>query len=209
MQDIAITVANQHRKLTRAMQSLLGICTGLIADNELSDIEIRFLDTWLQDHQDVTSAWPGSVIATRVREALEDGIITEEERIYLVTTLANITGNEFAETGYASPDTPAAPPYDAEVTIEFEGRSFCFTGKFMFGTRQACHRITERLGGAPIDAVNKDLDFLVVGSLISQDWAFESYGRKIEKAAAYRDNSGAPRIISEKQWASALDNLGA
>jgi len=209
MVNIAATAVIQHRNLTRAVQSLLGICTGLIADSQLTDVEIRFLDAWLRDHQEVTTVWPGSIIATRVRDVLADGIITEDERAYLLDTLTSVTGNEFTTTGSASPDAPAAPPYDAQAAIGFAGRSFCFTGKFLFGTREACHRVTERLGGAPIDSINKQLDFLVIGSLISQDWAFESYGRKIEKAAQYREDSGLPMIISEKQWAAALESLSA
>ena len=64
---------HNQRNLTKAMQTLLGICCGLTADNHLNDEEIQFLSTWMLDNKEATDVWPGCVIRDRVAHVLEDG----------------------------------------------------------------------------------------------------------------------------------------
>ena len=50
-----------------------------------------------------------------------------------------------------------------------------------------------------------DLDYLVIGTFASQDWAHNNYGRKIEKSIKYNEDGRANiAIISEDAWADAL-----
>lgn len=200
----AVRAAIKQRLDTKAMLSLLGICNGLIVDGELKDVEIHYLNTWLTENIDLARKWPGSAIYLKIKEVLADGVITKSERQELITLLQHITGNYFADTGAATPESPALP-VDDDPSVFFKGMSFCFTGTFMFGTRPAVERTTLRLGGTAVDNVSKKLNYLVIGGLITPSWAFESYGRKIEKAAEYRDSHGAPIIIiSERHWTDAV-----
>lgn len=199
--------AARNRLLTRATQTLLGICTGLVADGKLCDDEIHFLHTWLLENRETTASWPGNVIATRVQAILADGVITERERQDLTHTLQHLTGNDFADTGSAAPVAPATPPglpVDNSAQIIFDGAVFCCTGKFIHGSRAACHRDIESAGGMVADTLTMSVDYLVIGALVSDQWVFESYGRKIEKAAALREKHGKPVIVSEQRWAAAL-----
>lgn len=63
-----------HRNLIKSLESLLGIYRGLIADNELNESEIAFLDAWLKENGEVVEVWTGDVIARRVRDVLADGV---------------------------------------------------------------------------------------------------------------------------------------
>ena len=74
-------------QLKQSLGELLGIARGLLADQELSDAEIKFLDDWLDQRFEITSSFPGNVIHSRIKQVLEDDIITEEERSHLVATL--------------------------------------------------------------------------------------------------------------------------
>lgn len=189
---------------TRSMQTLLGICTGIIGDDVIQDKEIAFLKTWLLEHNEICDKWPANAIYFKVQEILQDGIITHDERQSLMTLLQQITGNYFADTGAAVVESPALP-IDDDPSIYFRNMSFCFTGTFMYGTRAACERIILKLGAMPVDTVSKKLNYLVIGGLVTSSWVNESYGRKIEKAVQYRDQSGAElAIISERQWTEAL-----
>ena len=82
--------------------------------------------------------------------------------------------------------------------------TFCFTGQFFYGTRAACERVVLKLGAMAVDGVSKKLDFLVVGSGISEHWANMSYGRKIEAAMKLRGAGDRPIIVSEPRWTEAL-----
>jgi NAD-dependent DNA ligase len=75
-----------------------------------------------------------------------------------------------------------------------------FTGTCVFGTRKQCQTAVEELGGLNAKGVTKKLDYLVLGTYVTDSWAHESYGLKIEKAMEYRD-SGVPLcIITEEHW---------
>lgn len=207
LQTIAVQRAAQQRALTKATQTLLGLCIGIIADGRLHDREVLFLSTWLSEHPEVSEFWPGSEITRRVREILADGTITQNERDQLLMVLEQITQTAFAETGAAQPDGPALP-IDDDPSIFFRHMTFCFTGDFIFGTRAACERAVLSLGAMPLDGVTKKLDYLVIGSLISPQWFNTTYGRKIEKARAYKDQGVEITIVSERQWTAALADTG-
>lgn len=200
---LATLYATQHRLDTRAMQTLLGICTGFCADEHISDKEVIFLETWLKENNETTAYWPGSAIAGRIRTILADGIITNEERADLHELLRSITENHFSETGAASPERPALP-IDDDPSIFFRNMLFCFTGKFFYGTRAACERVILNLGGMAVDSVSKRLDYLVIGALIEPSWAHTTYGRKIESAMKHKEAGSEITIISEQQWTRAI-----
>lgn len=195
--------AIQHRLDTRAMQTLLDICTGLTADEHINDQEILFLRTWLADNGAVAERWPGNAIASRIDAILADGSINQEERDDLLTLLRDISGNYFSETGAAAPDGPALP-IDDDPSIYFNNMLFCFTGRFFYGTRPACERVILNMGAMAVDNVSKKLDYLVIGALIEPAWLHTTYGRKIESAMKYKQAGSEIAIVSEQQWTKAV-----
>ncbi len=83
-------------------------------------------------------------------------------------------------------------------SIDFDGNTFCFTGTFLFGTRSACHRAAEKVGGIPAPWITKKLDYSVVGTMSTRSWANTSFGRKIERAVALQQ-SGSPLVIIDER----------
>ena len=73
--------------LKQSLGELLGLARGLMADEKLTNSEIHFLHNWLEERYSMTSSFPGNVIHERIKDVLEDGVITEEERSHLVDTL--------------------------------------------------------------------------------------------------------------------------
>jgi len=200
--EVGRQCATESRLLKRSCESLLGLASGLIADGELNDREVAFLSTWLAEHPELAATWPGEVVCRRVRAVLADGVISAEERIHLEKTLTELIGGSFSEDG-AIPVGSNALPIDADVEVLVPGRSFCFTGQFVFGTRARCERAAIEHGGR-VQSVGRGLDFLVIGELASRDWKYSSHGAKIESAVAVRQEGGAIRIVSEAQWVRAL-----
>ena len=193
------------RELTKSIQTLTGICTGIAADNHISDAEISFLSTWLTEYSQVAKTWPGSVIAERVRHILDDGVVTEEERADLLQTLKQVTGQDFVETGSTQPEV-AGIPLD-NIDIIFSNTVFCFTGRFMSGTRKYCEDMTKRLGCTPVKNISGNVNYLILGSFIEPSWVHESYGRKIEAAMQLRETEHTIAIVSEQKWIDATKEL--
>ena len=93
---------------------------------------------------------------------------------------------------------------DPPPELSIAGKSFCFTGKFAFGSRDQCIAATLNSGGHSTPRVVSTTDFLVIGSLGSQDWSMESYGNKVEEAVMQRMECGRPVILDEAAWRAAL-----
>lgn len=200
-----ITGFNAHRNIKKTVESLLGLCRGILADNNLADSEILYLDTWLKENSEITGDWPANVIADRVSEVLADGIITQEESDDLKKTLEEIIGGGLFEQGVTS-GLSTSFPVDNVDEIAFSGSRFCFTGRFLYGTRSSCEEAVKILGGTAATRVTQDLNYLVIGTLASRDWAHTSHGRKIEKAVQYKNNGRYITILSEEVWAEFLNS---
>jgi len=192
------------RLLKRSCESLLGISAGIMADGELNDQEIKYLDNWLSDNLALASTWPGEAIYSRIRTILADNKITEDEREHLKQTLSDLIGGTLQEAGAASGASTSLPIDEDVDSIDIKDNLFCFSGNFLYGTRKACERaITER-GGITTPRIRKDLNYLVIGTMASRDWAHTSHGRKIEKAMEFRKDQCLIFIVSEKQWVEYL-----
>ena len=83
--------------------------------------------------------------------------------------------------------------------VVFEGRSFCFTGIFIFGDgdRNQCEAAIRARGGFCYERPNRNLNYLVVGSFAEPAWAHQTYGRKIENALELKLAGANCKIISE------------
>lgn len=129
--------ATDQRLLTRSCESLIGICRGLLADQELNDSEINYLTAWLADNDALSVTWPGEVIVARIRDVLADGHISDDERQHLKDTLSRLIGGTLEETG-TTDGVSTRLPVDVVESIKIVDSSFCFTGNFMYGTRLKC-----------------------------------------------------------------------
>ena len=195
--------ATDARLLKRSCQELIGIAEGMLVDDQLCDKEIIFLKNWLEKNGEIAYTWPGEVVYKRICDVLEDGHIDEAERSFLTKTLEELAGGGFHDTGALSSD-PTSLPLEQVHTLVFAGSSFCFTGTFLYGTREACHRATEKAGGVSAPRITKKLDYLVVGTMTTRSWAHTSFGRKIEKAVQLKQDGCPLSIIDEKDWVSSL-----
>lgn len=110
-----------------AVQRLLGIFHGISSDRELNEAEILLLQEWLQ----VCSQWENNIVVQKayslVCEILEDGLIESEERERLLKTLEGIAGQDMSS---GITDGLSMSAFHDDVVIDFEGKAFCFSGKF-------------------------------------------------------------------------------
>ena len=96
-------------------------------------------------------------------------------------------------------------PFDDPLPeVSIAGKCFSFTGRFEFGSRNACQQAVVSRKGSVTDGVTSKTDVLVIGSDANPAWAHGSYGNKIEAAMVSRMQGGKPAIIPEAFWKELL-----
>ncbi len=201
-QGVAVQALIRRAALARDLAGLQALCMGLVADRRLTVEEVRYLDLWLAEHQDVASMWPGDVVAARITEARADGHIDADELEHLRRTLDDLIGGSLEEDGAIAAVTRL--PIDDSIDVVIPGANICVTGDFLFGPRRRVASVIELAGGRFADSITRSLDFLVIGQLGSAAYRGGSYGAKIQKAVDYQRAGCRIGIISEERWAAAI-----
>lgn len=194
--------ANTSQSLKQSLGELLGLARGILADQELSDSEINFLHEWLEDRYHVTSSFPGNVIHKRIKEVLEDNVVTEEERSHLVETLNMLVEDRLEDLAEQVDLTELW--FDEVGLIDFNHTKFCLTGNFVYGPKDVCETAIEQRGGIVNESVEDEVEYLVVGGLGVDEWRSGGLGTKIEKAMRLRATEKSVKIIPEGSWVTHL-----
>ena len=192
---------NRNRVNDRIVDTLIGISAGIVADGIVTQSEAEFLHTWLVQNRDLTDNPVVSNLLDRVAMMLEDGVLDPDESAELLDILQKFSGSpsELGELAHTS-----SLPLDVPVpAIVFPGRSFLFTGTCVYGSRRQCEEATAALGGTIAKSMTKGVNYLVLGTYVSDSWIHQSFGRKIEKAIEYRSQGLPLAIIAEETWAAA------
>lgn len=190
---------NRRRMDDRAINELIGITKGIIADNHINNEEATFLKHWLEANLPCSEDQMVNHIYRRVQEMLIDQVLQDDERTELMQLLKMFSGYTNSVDARLSL-TSTLPLDDPQPPIIFHGSVFCLTGTFAYGPRRICTEIIISLGGAVNDKITLATDYLITGYLGSPDWIHSTHGRKIEKALQYREANGSPAIVSEDHW---------
>lgn len=202
-----LTGESQAQYLKRCIDELIGLCKGIVADGRVDPEEVDFLQSWLENNQQVVAMWPANVLAERLRQIYSDGVIDEEEQIGMTQLLAKLTG---VVPGVADAQAMATrlPVDDPAPAVEFEGKSFCLTGGFVYGSKRRCDGAIESNGGSLQAQPTPETDYLVIGALGNRNWQHSAFGKKVETVLEQREAGSQTRIVSEEHWTFFLDNRG-
>jgi NAD-dependent DNA ligase len=182
----------------RQIDTLIGLSKGLTADGAISQIEAEYLQTWLIQNRAASQNPIIGNLLEKVSAILEDGILDAEEAQELLCILHAING-ESSETGELA--KPTTLPVNLPVQpIIFPSRSFALTGTFAFGTRKQCEEAIQSVGGENAKGITKSVDYLVIGSYVTDSWVHETFGRKIQKAVEYQSQGVPLLIVTEEHW---------
>lgn len=194
---------NAARLGDREVDELIGLCRGVLSDGVVTDGEARFLARWLDANRGAANRWPGNVLYERIRTMLADDVLDPEEQGELLDLLSDITGDLLVSDRAASYSS-TLPLCSPAPDVEFSGRAFCLTGKFVYGTRRTCETAIHESTGLTVSVPSRKTDYLVIGAIGTPAWIHSTYGRKIEKAVALRDEGVPIRIVSEEHWTAFL-----
>ena len=199
--DQALLKIHADRIVKRQIDELVGLAKGALLDGVIEENEARGIYSWLQANALCLNTWPANVLFRRLQEMFADNRIDEDESGELLGLLMQIA----APDGRAGSVAPTTLPLTSPAPeIVFEGKSFCFTGVFEFGSRADCHHAVLTKGGEPAKGITKKLDYLIIGSVGSEFWRHSSFGTKIMKAAQYRDDGSPIAIVAEAYWVGKL-----
>lgn len=197
----ALTTSDYFNDVTRELQHLQGMLHGLLADRKIVHGELNELVNWMDANQHLRGLFPMTEIESVVMSVLTDGTISNDEHEYLrqffeqfIQPSPNYVAQRLKE-GYKPMTFSGICAIDP--LIEFAGRSFCFTGIAKSHTRIQLSEIVETRRGVVRTGVAEDLDYLVVCENGNPCWAFSCYGRKVEKAMAYRKAGSRVLLLKE------------
>jgi hypothetical protein len=206
------TILGSVRLSARAIDELMGLCKGIMADGALSRAEILALRRWMRENPIAANVPLVKPVCDLLREVLEDGQVSAAEESRLVEMVMSLIGGHDPD-GNALPTTlPLTKP---KPKVVFEGKWFCLTGQFDTGHRKHCEEITEARGGRCARSVTLQTDYLVIGEKVSGSWKHSSAGSKILRALEirlqreqYEHNKKKdvkrgpvlPYVVSEDDW---------
>jgi NAD-dependent DNA ligase len=199
-----------YNSVTAELQTLQGICHGILSDGVIEDIEIRQLDKWLDEHEFLATYYPYDELRSLLTSVLADGFINEEERKRLFAyfnEFASISDEKIAKTVVEKINgTKITGICTSDPQVDFDGKTFCFTGISKQAPRKEIASKIEELGGIFKNSISNDTNYLIVGDNDNPCWAFACYGRKVEKAINLRKEGKNISIIHEYDFWDILED---
>lgn len=110
------------------------------------------------------------------------------------------------------PDRKGMCPFPQEIlshTVPFdgimEGKSFCLTGDFAYGKRKEVEQLISGRGGKVLPCAKKSMDYLLIGTFCSPNYAAGHFGNKMEETLAFQIRGALIKIITEADFFAALN----
>ena len=201
--------------VTSSVQVLHGVLHGILANNQISNEEIRQLEVWMQAHNVLRGTYPFDEIYSLVSSILADGVVTEDERNLLKAFFAHFIDTKDSYNLNTIELAQLQEQYDVQGVcakdpdISFPGHIFCFTGTSARAKRDEIAAEILARGGIFRNSVTKKTEYLIIGADGNPCWAFSCYGRKVETAVAMRKAGGRIVIVNEHDFWCALENASA
>lgn len=180
--DIArsFVVEVSYKEETLAMQELLGILQGVVADEVINAREVRNLLDWIDDHEEFAFNRVVEPVFALLEESLEDGIVTKEEEAALLGAINGVL-NPSEETEF----------------IEIAGKTFCLSGDFCHGPKSKVEEYIVEHAGKIAKSVTKKCNYVVIGESGSERYAYGNYGTKAKKALELKAKGQDIEVIKE------------
>lgn len=70
---------NKARNVAKSLMSLQGILKGLVADKQLNEMELLFLNTWIRSHRALAHEGDVLDLIDNINDIISDGVITADE----------------------------------------------------------------------------------------------------------------------------------
>jgi len=187
--------------LRGGVQQLMGFLTGVVADRRVNQLEIAAMTDWLEYWAPLRGLWPYDECYAIVTSAMLGTLLPHHvEQLQALAAQLPVAWEAPRE------DIPLRVGGICAVAplIEFNGKTFVFTGESARGPREQLATMVTALGGSEESSVTPRSDYLVVCDGGNEFWAFACYGRKVEQAYQQRRKGHHIVIVHERDFWDAL-----
>lgn len=191
--------------ITSSTQQLGGFLAGISADKTINTEELMVLSNWSSENAPLFKTWPFDTLLPAIKRITADRQLSVNEHSELLTFCHSVTSIKSAEQEKI---TIPVKQLEQLVTIMIQESSFCFTGESSKYSRKELAQIVEMYGGIAADSVTAKLHYLVICDVRNPAWAFEMYGRKVEKAMNMKKKGAGPEVVFEEDLFAALSIRG-
>ena len=200
-----------YNAVTTDLQTLQGLCHGILSDGTIGDNEIFDLNDWLSENEHLNTYYPYDEIRSLIVSIVSDNKIDKEEKLVLKAYFKQFIKLEDTDVQKRiedeTSDITIAGLCTSEPNVTFFEKTFCITGVLKRGNRETLQNDIRKLGGVPTESISKKTDYLIVGDNGNPAWAFSCYGRKVEKALNLRKEGHTITLIHEFDFADIVDDL--
>ncbi|AVK49925.1 NAD-dependent DNA ligase [Clostridium sp. MF28] len=204
---------NYYDPITHGLQQLQGIMHGILADNVVDDSEIERIKLWIQSHDFLVGYYPYDEVSSLLTSILSDKVITDDEKNILKVYFSEFVDSnssikiDFNEIENLKNDYTVNGICSVCPEIDFNNKTFCFTGASTKATRKDFETLIPSLGGTFSKNITKKTDYLIIGGNGNTCWAYSCYGRKVEQAINLRQNGSKIIIIHENDFWDAVEDF--
>lgn len=171
--------------ITLSTQILNGMIKGIVADNEITDEEIRNLRQWLYENIYLVGHYPFDQLLSTIEKVLNDAIITADE-LNEIKEVINCLLN---------------PVEKIKTEINsVENKVVCLSGNFAYGQKSDVEQYIVQRGGTVVSGVNKKVDILIIGNNECQAYSNGTYGTKVKKAMEMIEKGINIKILKESDF---------
>lgn len=171
--------------VTLSTQILNGIIKGIIADNEITEQEIKNLRQWLYDNIYLRGHYPFDQLLTTIENVLSDNTITKEE-LELINNLINSLLNPVEKM-------------KSEIN-SIENQVVCLSGNFQYGQKSDVEEYIVRRGGTVVSGVSKKINVLIIGNNECQAYSNGTYGTKVKRTMELNEKGCKIKILKESDF---------
>lgn len=191
--------------ITSSTQQLGGFLAGISADQTINVKELTALGNWSSENASLFKTWPFDTLLPAIERIQAERHLSVNDHSELLRFCQAITSIKPAEREKVN--IPVKLP-EQQAPILIQESTFCFTGESSRYSRKELAQIVEMYGGIAADSVTAKLHYLVICDVRNPAWAFEMYGRKVEKAMNMKKKGAGPEVVFEEDLFAALKVIG-
>ena len=198
-----------YDEVTTGLQELHGLLGGVVADGVISEDELRGIQDWMEENEQLRKRWPYDEIESLIITVMADGRIDDEEHKILISffaQFAEVLDDKILSDTFILVDSTVKGVCANSPEIAFQGSRFCLTGASSRYTRDVFAEKIKALGGEVVGSVSGKLNYLVIGGDGNPCWSYACYGRKVEKAIELRKAGAEILIVHEYDIHDAIED---
>ena len=185
-------------QVRKEIEGLERIASAIIYDGKVDLYEVQILREWIMRNEQHLVEKPLSELKKLFQEINADTVVSHTERETLF---------HFLDAIASQPTHRGSNPefFDDIDNLEVKGKTFAFEGKLVFGSKYKAEQVVVSNGGNYAEALNENVDYLIVGVLESKAYTDKEYPPLLAEALKLKEtNNSQIFIVRERVFVQSL-----